>query len=114
MVVISLAAAAGSRAVKRARAGRCSENDHDQTRREDFKPKLAMSRTEPSRVLPIPGGVAHASVMLRCSSAERSVAISPSRPIPAGVGPGLAGSPPDDGAGPSTLRDELPRLGSVE
>src|SRR5258706_3588904 len=45
MVVISLDATAGHAPVKGANRPFC-ENDHDQARRDNRKPKLAMSRTE--------------------------------------------------------------------
>jgi hypothetical protein len=43
-------------------SGRFLRNDRDQARRENRKPKLAMSRTEPSGYSQIPGVFAHASV----------------------------------------------------
>src|SRR5665213_2234140 len=51
--------------------GRDAKDDHDQARRENRKPKLAMSRTEPVRVRSIAGAVAHASVKAwRCRNAN--------------------------------------------
>ena len=74
MVAVSLVAAADLDADERRKRAVC-RNDHDQARREDRKPKLAMSRTEPISVLPFAAIVAHASVTLAADRNARMFVI---------------------------------------